>query len=209
MSFLSNLQSQDATAFGEDQGILNQIQSTYAPILAAGPSQKGFSDAEDNDLNTQADEAVGNAYAGASKTLRETQAAQGGGDTFVPSGVNDQQQEQLISSAANQDATEKQQITQADYAQGNENFNTAGTELLNAGNELNPNAYAGSATSAGSAAGTTANQIEQESNSWEAPLLGAVGAVGGAALKYATFGAGGGGSSSSGDTADTGGYGDE
>lgn len=187
-SFYTSLQSQDATVFGEDQNILNQVSATYSPILAAGPNQYGFSTAETNSLNTTATEGVATDYANANKALQENQAAQGGGNTYLPSGVSAQQSESLASSAAQQQATEQQQILQAGYTQGNTDFNNATTAMLGTAGLLNPDGSASTATSAGSAEGTTANQIASENESWMAPLIGAAGAIGSTALKVAVPG---------------------
>lgn len=180
--FYQTLQQQDQTQFNEDQGILTQMQSVYAPILAAGPNQYGFSNAEDTDLNTEATEGVAANYAGASTALKEEQAAQGGGNSYLPSGVNAQEQESLDSGAAGTLSQEQQQIKQAGYQQGYQQFANATSALEGTASLLNPTGAANAATSAGSAEGTTANQIAQENESWMAPLGAAAGAVGGAAL---------------------------
>lgn len=178
--FYDDLRSRDNTEFAEQQSVLTQMQSIYAPILAKGPNQYGFSDAETNDLNTQANEGVAKNYANANKALKESQAASGG-DTFLPSGVSDQQRTGLIENAAAEQSQEEQQIQQAGYSQGYNEFSQATGALENVAGQYNPNAGAEVANTAGSAAETTANQIAQENESWMAPLAGAVGAVGGAA----------------------------
>jgi hypothetical protein len=181
-AFYGQLQQQDAQNFGEFQSIMPQLTGPLEKVISGGPSQQGFSQGELNSLNTTATEGVAQNYASASKALKENQAAEGGGNTYLPSGVNSQEQESLLSSSAQQQSSEQQQIQQAGYAQGNANFNAATSALEGEQGELNPNATAGEATSAGSAAGNTANQIAQENESWEAPLIGAVGSVAGAGL---------------------------
>jgi hypothetical protein len=179
--FYDQLRQQDSTQYGEDQAILTQMQSVYAPILAAGPDQFGFTQAESNDLNTQATEGVATNYANAGKALREEQASEGGGNSYLPSGVNEQEKEQLAESASGQQSTEQQQIRQAGYQQGYNKFVQASSALQGTAALLNPNGAANAANAAGSAEGTTAAQIAAENESWMAPLAGAVGAVGGAA----------------------------
>lgn len=179
--FYQQMTTQDATEFSEDQGILTQMQSVYAPILAAGPNQDGFNAAETNSLNTTANEGVATNYASASTALKEQQAAEGGVAGAMPSGVDTQQDENLDASAAAQQSTEQQQIQQAGYTQGYNEFTQATNALEGTAGLLNPDGTASAANSAGSAAETTANQIAQESEGWMAPLAGAVGAVGGAA----------------------------
>jgi hypothetical protein len=181
-AFYKDLLSQDQTTFGEFQSILPQITGAYAPILAAGPNQNGFSAGETNDLNTQATEGVSTNYRNASQALNETEAARGGGDTYLPSGVNSTENESLLSSAAQQQSNEQLQIKQAGYAQGAQNFQNATAALTNEQSILNPQGAASTATSGGTAASNTAAAISSENNSWEAPLIGAAGAVGSAAL---------------------------
>jgi hypothetical protein len=88
-------------------------------------------------------------------------------------------QQEVASRAAQQESSEESQIQQADYAAGRENFKEATGALETVSGELNPTAYMSAATSAGSAAETTMQQMNEEENSWEAPVLGAVGAIGG------------------------------
>ena len=183
MDFYKQLQQQDSQTFGEFQDILPQITAAYSPILAAGPSQNGFSTAETNDLNTQADEGTAQTYADANRALKEQQAARGGGNTYLPSGVDNAESESLLSDAAAKSASQKLQIKQAGYAQGNQNFRDATAALTGEQSILNPQGAASVANSGGSSAGTTANQITSENESWEAPLIGAAGAVGAGALK--------------------------
>lgn len=175
--FYDDLRKQDAIAFGQNQQILQQLQSTYSPILAAGPNQYGFSADEENDLKTSAAESTSRNYTAAAKTLRENQAAQGGGDSYLPSGVETQQSADLLAAGAHDLSDKQLQIKQAGYAQGYDQFNRAGGAMAGTAGLWNPTAYAGTANQGGSATGETANQISQANSSWEAPLIGAAGAV--------------------------------
>lgn len=180
-AFYDEMTKQDATNYGEDQAILQQMQSVYAPILAKGPNQFGFSQGETNALNTQATEGVATNYAAAGKALHEAQAARGGGNDYLPSGVDQQTDEELAGSAAGQLSGEQLGIRQAGYTQGYNEFTQATNALEGTASLLNPNGTSTAATSAGSAAGQTAKDISDANNSWMAPLAGAVGAIGGAA----------------------------
>jgi hypothetical protein len=180
-AFYEQMQKQDAVTFNEDQDILKQMQSVYAPILAKGPNQQGFSDAQRDDLNTQATEGVARNFAHANTALREQQAASGGGDEFLPSGVKDQQQEQMDIAAEGAHGDQQLTIKNDDYAAGKEEFDKATTALQGTSSLLNPNGYAGSANTAGKNATDTANTIAAQSTSWMAPLAGVVSGVAGAA----------------------------
>jgi hypothetical protein len=161
--------------YGQDQEILSALQNEYNPIFQAGPGQQGFSQAETANLNTQATEGTATNYNQADKALREQQAATG---VAAPTGAQEAQQATLASSAANTEATEKQQITQADYQQGYSEWQQAAAGLGGVASQLNPAGYSGAATGAGEAAGTTANQIASENNSWVNAALGAAGSIG-------------------------------
>lgn len=174
-NFYNEATSQQEENYGEDQEILGALKNEYAPILAAGPNQEGFSGAEVNNLNTEATEGTATGYNQASKALREQQAATG---VTAPTGAMDAQQEELASSASNEEAQQKQQIVQANYGQGYNEWQTAAAGLGGVASQLNPEGYSGAATGAGAAAGTTDENIANESNSWLNAALGAAGAIG-------------------------------
>lgn len=178
MDFYQTMTDNYKTAFAEDQGILNAVTASMAPIIAAGVNQEGFSGAEKTTLDTQADEGVATNYAQAKTALQQSLAATGGTSSAeMSSGPAAQLQEELVSSAAGQRSTEQSQITQADYDTGRSNYFNAVQEEENAAGLLNPAGYSGAATNAGSAAGTTANQIASENDSVFSSVMGALGGV--------------------------------
>lgn len=173
--FYNEATQQQQQVYGEDQEILSALKQSYAPILAAGPNQQGFTQGETNNLNTQATEGTASTYSQASKALREGQAATG---VTAPTGAMNAEQEELASSAANSEAQQKQQITQANYGQGYNEWQTAANGLTASAGLLNPAGYSGAATGAGESAANTANQIASQSNSWLNAALGAAGSIG-------------------------------
>jgi hypothetical protein len=192
---------QEATAnYGEQQDLLAQMEAVYNPILAKGPNQPGFSPAEQAALDAQAEQGTAANYSQAARAVGENIAAEGGGNNPLPAGGGTQLKEEVGESAAGQESAEEEQILQASYATGEKEFENAGSELTAASNELNPSGYETAATGEGSAAETTANQINQEKNSWMAPVLGALGSIGSGAMSKLGSGGGGGGSPSSGST---------
>lgn len=176
-----NTMTQDYnTQFGNQSAILSKLNNTLSPIVAAGPNQFGYSAAETNNLNSSALQNTGQQYANASQALKANQAATGGGNVPLPSGVQSQQQAGLASSAANQASNQLLGIQQSGYQQGYNTFENAVGQLGGVASQYNPTGFAGSANSAGSAAGTTANQVTQLNNAaspWN--LVG--GLLGGAA----------------------------
>jgi hypothetical protein len=180
-NFYKNLTSQYSTIFGQQQGIISALTQEYLPILQAGPTQPGFAEPLDTSLRTQNTENVATNYANAQKTAAQVLAARGGGNTLLPSSVNANIFAQNANAAAAARAAGEQSITQQNYAQGYQNWNTAANVLGSTASLINPTAYSGQATNAGNSAATSAYNIAQASNSpWNA-AFGALGSIGGAA----------------------------
>jgi hypothetical protein len=171
-----------ATAFAQQQNIVNSLTSTFQPILARGPYQTGYSPAQVTGLNTAASENIAQQYAQAQRAAARVLAAQGG-DTMLPSSIQANTMANIATQAAGQRAQALNQNMIQNYNMGYQNWQNAANVLGNvATNMVNPNQFASSATSAGAQAANTANQIAQQQNSvWNA-AIGALGGIGGAAL---------------------------
>jgi len=183
-NYYNTLTQQANQIFGYASSIFNELQSTFAPILAKGPNQEGFSDAEKQNLNNEITNDTGSSYKKAADAVNSQLAAQGGGDVPIISSSQNQVRQELATSAASQEAAERRQVTAADYATGRQNFLAAAGALSGATNVFNPaTSAAGAATNAGSAAANTADQISQMNNSWINATIGALGGIAGAAAK--------------------------
>ena len=180
IDFMNTLSSEYKNVFGQSQGILSSLTSAFQPILQAGINQRGFSDAERNSMNAQATEGTAVNYDQAKRALQENQAAQNGDSQLTP-GQDAQQQEELAATAAGTRSAQEQEITQADYATGRQNFMNASGTLGGVAAQLNPNGMAGAVTNSSEAAGNTANQIAQQGNSVWTSVMGALGGVAGMA----------------------------
>lgn len=182
MDFYTALNDQYSAIFAQSQAITSALTSAFTPILQAGPSQTGFSAGEENALSTQNTQNVATDYAQAQKATAGILAARGGGNTMLPSSVTSNILASNTNAAAAQRAQGQNTITQANYAQGYQNWQQAAGVLSSTAGLLNPNAYASSATTAGGAAGTTFNQIAQEQFAPYGAVIGAAGSIAGAAL---------------------------
>jgi hypothetical protein len=171
-----------ATTFGQDQAITGALTAAFTPILQAGPSQTGFSPAEDTAMRTQNTEAVTANYAQSQKAAAAALAGQGGGNMPQASSVN----ANILAANANAAAQARSQgelgITKLNYAQGYSNWQAATQALSTTAGLINPLGYAGASTGAGSAAATSANQISAANLSPWTSAIGALGSLGGAAL---------------------------
>lgn len=183
-AFYDELTKEYSTVFGKNQDILASLTKAFQPILDAGINQRGFSDEERQNLNSQAVTGTGQNYAKASAALGSIQGAEGGGTAYIPSGAKHQQQAQLAESAAANESNIQSNIVAADYATGRQNYFQAAGALGGVAGELNPVGYANAATGAGNAAANTANQITEAGNSWMS-LVG--GALGSAASAYGSY----------------------
>jgi len=175
-AFYRNLTAQYSTIFGENQAITGALTSAFTPILQAGPSQTGFSSAEDTALRTQNTEGVATNYANAQKATADILAARGGGNALLPSSVDANLLAQNANQAAAQRAAGENTITQANYAQGYQNWQQAASVLGNTASLLNPTTFGSTVNTAGTDASTSAYNLAQASNS---PWNAAFGAVGG------------------------------
>lgn len=178
IAFYDQLTQQYGTIFGQDQQVLGALTKSFEPVLAAGPNQQGFSPAELQSLESQATTGVGTNYANAQKALANQQGSEGGGNAFIPSGAKEEQKGELAQSAAQLQSGEQLGIQQADWQQGLSNYQFAANELGGVASQLNPAGFANSATGAGGAASTTANEVSQANNSWMQLVSGAIGATG-------------------------------
>lgn len=182
-SFYQNQVSAYNTAYSNFSDISSKLSALYAPILAKGPSQRGMSAGETADLNAQAVQGTAENYKAAGQALNERIGAQGGGtsnENMTGAGAN-ALREQLASTGAEAESAQETQIQEADYAEGRQNYEEAvgGEQTLASG--WNPNAFAGSATNAGTAAGNTEAQIASESNAVWSSVFSALGGIAGAA----------------------------
>ncbi len=124
----------------------------------AGPSQAGWGAQQTAAVNTQIGQGVGQNYAKAAQSLNMGLAARGGGNEFLPNGAANTMKEQLAASGANEMSNQQLQATQANYAQGNKNWQEATGGLQALQGDYGAQALAGSAESSGNAAYSDAHQ---------------------------------------------------
>jgi hypothetical protein len=180
--FSQQLTQQAGTIFGSSSNVFNDLVGSFAPTVAAGPSQNGFSAQEKSGLDSQAITDTGNAYKNAKAAVGDAASAVGGGNTGdVTGGSTTGADLSVANAAAAQTSDELGQINLADEQQGQQNYDNAASGLLNSTSVFNPSTDAsGAATKQQSATADTANQIATQDNSWMQAVSGALGAVGGA-----------------------------
>lgn len=174
-------QMQDMTAeeFGKMQEIYKPLEEQFQSIFKLGPGQKGFSDDETNNLNTQVVEGTAGNYGQAARAVNREIAATGGGDMYAPSGAADSLRQTVANSAAQEESREEIGVKQADYDQGYQEWLQAGQGLMSIAAGDNPLGWASATTNSGTAASETSNQIASQENSWINAAIGAAGAAAG------------------------------
>lgn len=188
-TFYTQATQQASQVFGAGSQVFQQLQSTFAPTVAAGPSQQGFSPAELANQNSQAITNNGIATRNAQQAAGESIAAAGGGNnSALQSGQSAGVKANIDIAGAENTANALSTITANNYATGRANYNTAVAGLEGAPGVFSPSTGATSAaTGAGEASANTANQIAQAANS---PWQAALGALGGVAGSFASGGLG-------------------
>lgn len=176
----NQLTQQAQQIFGASSGVFHDLLNAYSPIVANGPSQKGFSPAEDSALRSEAITDTGNAYEHARQAVGEHQAAQGGGTIALPNGASDAADINLAEQGAAQTAGNLMNVEKANYDTGRSNFFAAAKGLDESTGVFNPATAAGSAeSSAASEAAKTASDITQANNSWVSSVTGMLGGIAG------------------------------
>jgi hypothetical protein len=168
--------------YGNQQAIYGKVSSVLDPILRAGPSQQGFSTAEKNTLDAQAVGGTAQNYSQAAKAVGAQIGAEGGGNSVISSGANEELRAEVAESAAQNESNEEAQITAQDYATGRQNFQNAEQGEFEIASGDNPLGYGSLENTAESNTGSEANSIAQENNSWYTAALGAAGEIGGAVV---------------------------
>jgi len=172
-NFFNELQSSYATNFGGQQGILSSLNNALSPIINAGPSQNGFSAAENAALTGGAI----NSAAAANRNAQTIAGANAGGNTGVTTGGQKQLQAEIASGVGQNLASNENQIALAGANQGRSNFFGAVQGLSGVAQQYNPNATAGVANNAGNNAFGSATEIANMKNQEEADIGGAVAGV--------------------------------
>lgn len=184
-AFYNQMTQEQSASYAQNQEILKSLNASFAPILAGGINQQGFSAPELSNLNSQAETGTGEDYKQANAALSNQEATEGGGTSYIPSGAKNQEHEELASSGAQEESNLSSNILGADYATGRQNYLTAASGLEGVAAGFDPTAYSNAATGAGSAASTTENEITQANQSWMQLVsagLGAAGSVAGAEI---------------------------
>lgn len=182
-TLMTTLADQAKQEFGSSSSVFQDLYNTFAPTVAAGPNQQGFSAPEKASLDSSAITNGGQASRNASQAVRESNAAVGGGNIALPSGAEVGRNIAIANAGAARTADSLNQIDQTNYEVGRQNYDKAVAGLEQAPSVFGtPNQGGGVATEAGSAASKTASDIAAADNSWESAVIGGLSGVAGSVV---------------------------
>ena len=179
---MSQLDAAFGQNFGRQSDIYQNLTRSLTPTLNAGINQEGFSPEEKAALNTNAINTTGANYRNAAQAVGG-QLAGRGDSSGLQSGVDQQIKGDIAAKAAGQLSNEQNQIVQADYGQGRQNYFNALSGLGGVAAGENPTGFAGAANQAGNDASAGANNVAAaNAQPWQM-VGGLVGGLGAAALQ--------------------------
>jgi hypothetical protein len=178
----NTLMQQAQQIMGDSSKVFAQMFASFAPIVAAGPFQEGYSEKEKALQSSEVVTQTGIAARNAMTAVKEAGAAYGGGNVALPGGARIGAETGTANIAAQTSAAELENIETRSLALGRQNFFQAAGVLGGAPQVFNPATAAGQAAT-GAAAGSaqTAEDITKVQNQpgWGMGLLSAAGALGG------------------------------
>jgi hypothetical protein len=145
----NTLMDQAGQVFNSSSKVFNDLQSSFSPIVAAGPGQSGFTPAELANLRSSAITNTGVATRNAQQAAGERAAAQGGGTTVLPSGAILGQNANIAEAGAAQTASQLSGIDLANAQLGQQNWMNAAGVLAGAPNVFNAATAMGNAAVGG------------------------------------------------------------
>jgi hypothetical protein len=160
--------------YGQQSAEFQQLSNAYNPIISAGPGQQGFNSPVLANLNSQALNNSAAAGRNARQAAGNFSAGQGGGGVGLQSGIQQQINASIDSSATNDLANQQNKIQEANYAVGRQNYSQALAGASALANAESPNAAGSAAGNELSSAFSSASKINDEKNAQSAQQWGSV-----------------------------------
>ena len=174
--FTASLVSQAGQVFGADSSVFNTMKNSYGSVANAGPSQQGFSAAQQSEMDAAAITSGATATRGIEAMLGGKQAGAGGGNAPNSSGIGIDARAGVAEKIAGETAGTLNQIQEANWAQGNKNYEFAAEGLQRAPGVFSNMPGMDSAAQTGLDKNmANAQAADAASNWWVKPVMGAVG----------------------------------
>lgn len=172
---VASAQSEATSIFGALSSVFNNIVGGLQQIVTGGPSQAGYGAAELNATNAAAVQGGATMARNLGEAAGTSAAAVGGGNTATP-GAIESSVLAAKTAAAQETAGAENQIVQADYAQGNKNYESAVGQEENLPNVFNPATSAeGQVNAAVNTNLSTQKAVDTSSNWWQPMVTAAIG----------------------------------
>jgi len=182
-SLFTTMSNNYAQVFGDSSQVFGDLMQTFSPIVAAGPSQEGFSETEWNARSAEIKQQTGLAATHVEQAAQDRWSAMGGA---IPSGAREAMLSKIGTQAAIGGSEQMGALRAEDYAVGHQNWLDATRGLMGAPAAFAPATQAGEAAGKAGAESFQAQQeMAQQSSSW----MGVVGGILGQAAKGATMAA--------------------
>lgn len=123
--FATQAKAEASSVFDASSTVFNNIMKSTQQIVAGGPSQMGYSQAELSALNSQAIEAGATMARNLKGAAASASAAIGGGNTVTPAGGTQASIQAGDIAAATQTAQTENQILESGYETGRQNYEAA------------------------------------------------------------------------------------
>jgi hypothetical protein len=160
--------------FAQQSTLLNNINASLSPIVAAGPEQQGFSAEELAARNTAAINNAGAANRNAQQAAGNAIAGQGaGGGSGLESGIQQAIKSGISSTEAGNLANQQNEIINQNYDVGRSNYKTAlaGEQALSG--DYNPEAFTQEAQNGLNTSFSEANTINTQNQALGKDILSA------------------------------------
>jgi len=184
-AFTNQMLSQATSVFGADNSVWHAMNNAYSQLLAAGPSQFGFSAAQTAALNASAITQGANQSRDILASIGGKQAGAGGGNAPNSSGIGVNQKAGIEEAIAGQTAGELNKIQLAGWQTGRENWTAAGEGLSKSTSPFSNLSGVDSAAQAGLKANMANAQAADAASNW---WVKDANAVAGAGLSLASGG---------------------
>jgi hypothetical protein len=193
--FMQQLQAEQQTQFGNEQQAQSMVEKAWAPIVAGGAYQYGFSSAEDQQLQQNIENKGAEATTNTENAALLREQQESGGANAGPAGATEALNAQVAATGAQSTATALGQEKELGYETGRQNFENAVGGETSVAELSNPTAYAGQATGAAGVENQSQQIVDAaNANSLTSKLLGGViGAIPGTAASIGEGLQGGGG----------------
>lgn len=159
--FYQQATAEQEAQFTNQSELLDSLRQAWMPILQAGPNQAGFSPELDSMLKSQITDQGAQTTTNSVNAVEQREKQVSGGAPVLPTGANEQVEADAQVLGQQATAAGLQKETEANFEQGNQNFDNAANVFNGISAQENPVGYITAASGAGGTANSEANAVQQ------------------------------------------------